>query len=98
LRNHGFLLTGDGWTLSPAYDMNPVETGDGLSLNISKTDNAQNLDVAIEVAPYFRLSSKNADEIVHAVRKGVSKWNTIAEKTGISRSERDAMAGAFRFA
>lgn len=24
LRNHGFLLTGGGWTLSPAYDINPV--------------------------------------------------------------------------
>ena len=23
-RNHGFLLTPKGWTLSPAYDMNPV--------------------------------------------------------------------------
>jgi serine/threonine-protein kinase HipA len=22
LRNHGFLLTPDGWTLSPAYDVN----------------------------------------------------------------------------
>jgi serine/threonine-protein kinase HipA len=97
LRNHGFLLTDRGWILSPAYDMNPVETGDGLSLNISKTDNAQNLDVAMEVAPYFRLSAKNASEVVQAVKKGVSQWNSIAEKTGISRSERDAMASAFRF-
>mgnify|MGYP000739016763 FL=1 len=23
-RNHGFLLTTKGWTLSPAYDMNPT--------------------------------------------------------------------------
>lgn len=23
-RNHGFLLTAKGWTLSPAYDMNPT--------------------------------------------------------------------------
>ncbi len=23
-RNHGFLLTQKGWTLSPAYDMNPT--------------------------------------------------------------------------
>lgn len=31
LRNHGFLLTDHGWVLSPAYDINPVETGMGLS-------------------------------------------------------------------
>jgi serine/threonine-protein kinase HipA len=97
LRNHGFLLTDGGWILSPAYDMNPVETGDGLSLNISKTDNAQNLDVAMEVAPYFRLSAEKAGEIVHAVKKGVSQWNKVAEKTGIPRNEREAMASAFRF-
>jgi serine/threonine-protein kinase HipA len=40
LRNHGFLLTPDGWTLSPAYDVNPVYFGTGLTLNISETDNA----------------------------------------------------------
>ena len=35
LRNHGFLLTNQGWILSPAYDINPIETGTGLKLNIS---------------------------------------------------------------
>ncbi len=27
LRNHGFLLTDNGWILSPAFDINPVEKG-----------------------------------------------------------------------
>jgi len=40
LRNHGFLLTERGWILSPAYDINPNETGLGLSLNISESDNS----------------------------------------------------------
>lgn len=38
LRNHGFLLTEKGWILSPAYDINPTETGTGLKLNISKNE------------------------------------------------------------
>jgi serine/threonine-protein kinase HipA len=97
LRNHGFLLTKDGWILSPAYDMNPVETGSGLSLNISETDNAQELDVAIEVAPYFRVSEKRASEIIKKVQASVCHWNTIAEKQGISRTEREGMSAAFRF-
>jgi len=29
LRNHGFVLGSAGWSLSPAYDMNPVATGSG---------------------------------------------------------------------
>ena len=97
LRNHGFLLTDGGWVLSPAYDMNPVETGSGLSLNISETDNSQELDLAIEVAPYFRVSEKRASEIIEKVKKSVAQWGIVAEKQGISRTERDGMATAFRF-
>src|SRR5687767_8566650 len=84
LRNHGFLLTDNGWTLSPAYDVNPVEKGTGLSLNISEKDNALELDLAVEVAPYFRVSEKKANKIIEVVMKVVSAWNRVAEKHGIS--------------
>ena len=97
LRNHGFLLTDGGWILSPAYDLNPVETGSGLSLNISETDNAQELDLAIEVAPYFRVSEKRAGEIIEKIKASVGQWNTVAENQGISRMERDGMSAAFRY-
>ena len=97
LRNHGFLFQGGGWILSPAYDMNPVETGNGLSLNISETDNAQELDLAVGVAPYFRVSETRAGEIIKNVKASVGQWNTVAEKQGISRTEREGMSAAFRF-
>lgn len=95
LRNHGFLLTESGWALSPAYDINPTDSGSGLSLNISETDNAPDLDLAREVAPYFRVSVKQAAAIIKAVKKSVGEWNTVAKKYGLSKSERDEMAGAF---
>ena len=47
--NHGFLLTSDGWTLSPAYDVNPVYFGSGLTLNISETDNSLDWHLAKSV-------------------------------------------------
>ena len=96
LRNHGFLLTDKGWILSPAYDINPVETGTGLSLNISEKENALNLDLAIEVAEYFRVDEQRAEKIIDGVKKSVVKWNTLAQKYGISKSERDLMSRAFR--
>ncbi len=96
LRNHGFILTQSGWTLSPAYDINPVEKGTGLSLNINEADNALNLDLAIEVAPYFRVANKKAIEIIKVVKKSVSTWNKVAEKVGISKVERELMEKAFR--
>jgi serine/threonine-protein kinase HipA len=98
LRNHGFLLTDTGWILSPAYDINPVATGTGLSLNISENDNALNLDLAKEVAIYFRVSTKRADEIIDQVKKSVSGWGKVAAKIGISKSARDVMEKAFRVA
>jgi len=97
LRNHGFLLTKAGWVLSPAYDVNPVETGTGLSLNISEKDNALELELALEVAPYFRLSEKRSKEIIEVIKKSVAQWDVHAEKCGISRTERDRMSKAFRF-
>lgn len=96
LRNHGFLLTDKGWTLSPAYDINPVPTGTGLSLNISTTDNALSMDLALEVAEYFRVSDEKSIAIISTVRSEVSNWESIAEKVGIPKSERNSMAKAFK--
>jgi len=41
------MLTERGWILSPAFDLNPIEDGTGLSLNISLDDNSLNLEVAL---------------------------------------------------
>lgn len=96
LRNHGFLLTEKGWILSPGYDINPVPTGTGLTLNISTTDNALSIDLALEVAPYFRVSDEKSMDIISTIQFEVSKWETIAEKIGIPKSERNTMAKAFK--
>lgn len=95
LRNHGFLLTANGWQLSPAYDVNPIWFGNGLSLNISETDNSLNYDLAIEVAKYFRINNKNAGEIIENTRKVVKEWRRIATKYKISQREQEKMAAAF---
>ena len=95
LRNHGFLLTPKGWELSPAYDINPNENGSGLKLNISETDNALEIDLAIEVAPYFRIKSNKAKQIVESVKKAVSTWRTIATRYKISKNDQELMSRAF---
>ncbi len=96
LRNHGFILTKKGWILSPAYDINPVEFADGLSLNISENDNSLNFELAKEVAPYFRLSTKKANGIIDDIFNAVKKWRKCADKYHISKSEQDRMKNAFR--
>ena len=99
LRNHGFILVpGKGWRLSPAFDMNPVPNALGLKLNISQTDNAMDLDLARAVAPYFRVSARDADGIIDGCMTAVRQWRTIATRLRVPMREQDAMAEAFRLA
>lgn len=95
LRNHGFILGENGWRLSPAYDINAVPTGTGLSLNISDEDNSLNLELAKDVAEFFRLNSIEARKIIQQVQQNVSKWRLIATNYGLSRREQDLMSFAF---
>ena len=98
LRNHGFILTDNGWTLAPAYDINPVESGTGLSLNISDDDNSLSLDLAFEVSEFFRVNTKRANTIIEHIRMQVQNWKIIATQLGISKHELDLMSGAFALA
>lgn len=95
LRNHGFLMTNNGWILSPAYDINPNESGTGLSLNISENDNSLDLDLALEVAAYFRLPYEKAKSIIKNIVQIVSKWEKLARKYHISHDEIDFISPAF---
>ena len=95
LRNHGFLLTKKGWILSPAFDINPVETGTGLKLNISENDNTLDLSLAMDVAKYFRLNDKKAGKIIDEVKKSVSNWKVSAKKYKISAAEQEVMSQVF---
>lgn len=98
LRNHGFMLKGRGWVLSPAYDMNPVATAGGLALNISKEDNRQDLELARSVALYFRVEKEHAETIISEVKFAVQNWQVLAKKLGIPSREINLMKGAFRHA
>jgi serine/threonine-protein kinase HipA len=95
LRNHGFLLTDTGWRLSPAYDINPNEYGVGLGLNISETDNALDLELALSVAAYFRVDAKRAKRIIAKVKGAVGEWRRVGKGMAILKGEMDRVGGAF---
>ncbi|HCE46553.1 MAG TPA: toxin HipA [Lentisphaeria bacterium] len=95
LRNHGFLLMQQGWTLSPAYDINPNSLGGGLTLNISSDDNSLDFDLALSVAPKFHLDMPEAKSFVNEIRKAVGNWNKIALGLKIHRREIESMSTAF---
>jgi serine/threonine-protein kinase HipA len=95
LRNHGFLLTREGWRLSPAFDLNPDPHGIGLSLNIDQANNALDIGLVRSVARMFRIDSQRADQIIDRVQDAVSNWRQIANELDIARSQQESMTRAF---
>lgn len=98
LRNHGFMLEDEGWALAPAYDLNANPHGAGLKLNISETDNAQDLELVLSVAPVFRVESSRAREIIAEVVGAVQQWRAVAAAQGLAGPAQDRMRRAFRVA
>src|SRR5690606_24601363 len=96
LRNHGFILQPNGWILSPAFDINPNPSSDGLKLNISESDNTQALELTREVADYFRVNQARANVIIDEVTHATRKWRKEASLIGITSREQERMARAFR--
>ncbi len=98
LRNHGFLRTSSGgWTLSPAFDLNPNPEPGTKHLNtaINESDTAARIDTVLTVAPYFRLAADEADVILRTVSETASSWKRVAQRTGLSRAEIEQMSPAF---
>jgi serine/threonine-protein kinase HipA len=54
--------------------------------------------LARSVAPYFRVGSEEADDIIEQQRQVVSQWRTIATSLGISSREQERQSDAFRLA
>ncbi len=96
LRNHGFLLSDQGWTLSPAYDLNAQPWSGGLALNIDENNNACDLDLARRVGQHFRLSQRRQESIIAEVLEAVSEWEECSARLGLNRSEIEQMRGAFQ--
>ena len=94
LRNHGFLLTKNGWRLSPLYDVNPNPVGEALALNVSLDDCRIDADLAKEVAPFFGIENAETEieNILSIVKRG---WRYQAEKCGLDRHAQNAMETAF---
>lgn len=85
-RNHGFLLTPKGWTLSPVYDVNPT-LDDHQSLLISSTSNEANPDILLDASEEYLIDRKRADQILHQVRSSLKNWEKVAKRLRIPEQE-----------
>jgi len=90
-RNHGFLLTKKGWTLSPAFDLNPTNMM-SQSLMISSTSNESSINEILSECESYYLDKQTARQIIEQVRDTVSSWRLTAKEVGISTNEQTRFA------
>ena len=81
-RNHGFLLTRKGWTLSPAYDINPT-LFEEQSLLINHTTSNSDLNILMKSAGEYILTDERGKSIIKEVKNAMKPWRSVAAKIGI---------------
>jgi serine/threonine-protein kinase HipA len=99
LRNHGFLMREPGrWSLSPAYDINPVPEMDRIRISktaISEDQLEPTIAGALAAASRFGLKAAEAKKILNEVFTAVSAWRKIGRKLRLKAVTLDAYASAF---
>ena len=85
-RNHDFLLTAKGWTLSPAYDMNPT-LNEYQSLLINSHTNKSDLNELLNSCEEYMLQKQTGHEIISEVLDAVKGWRTLATRLGVFKRE-----------
>ncbi|OZG63356.1 phosphatidylinositol kinase [Bifidobacterium lemurum] len=97
MRNQGFLKEERGWTLSPAFDVNPTIGDNPKILNTAIDYDSREADpeVALSVCEYYRTSLSQAKQIARETADRMSDWRRAAVSNGISASSIEAMSSCF---
>jgi serine/threonine-protein kinase HipA len=80
--NHGFLLTPKGWTLSPAYDINP-STKSHQCLLINENTELSDINALQDSCESYMLSREDASDIIHEVTGVIRNWQKVATENQI---------------
>jgi serine/threonine-protein kinase HipA len=99
LRNHGFLwLRKAGWSLSPAYDLNPVPTdlkARVLTTNIDLDEGTCSVDLLEAASGLFALTLAQARNVIKDFVSVTATWRDVARAVGARSAQINRMASAF---
>ena len=95
LRNHGFFIEERGISLSPAYDINPSNDRNQLTLAINEVETTCDVSIALEAHAEYGLSKIEADQIIEKATAAVASWRSEAALVGIPKADQELMAAAF---
>jgi len=93
-RNHGFLLTPKGWTLSPVYDLNPT-LNDFQTLLINSKTNEADLGILLDSYQEYMINRSTAENIIKKVVDSVSQWEVLARNIHVPKYEIDLFREKF---
>lgn len=93
-RNHAFLLTENGWHLSPAYDINPSQ-GYSQALLINEKSNDSDLNQLFDSHENYMLDERTAFGIIKEVTRNMKYWESTAHRVGLTNSEIDLFKERF---
>lgn len=97
LRNHGFVLNGSNWQLSPLYDVNPsLDNLVYMSININLDSSLSSFSVLLETADFYQLTDLEARQIIKNTKEIVSNnWERLAKQNAISSWQINKMRPCF---
>jgi serine/threonine-protein kinase HipA len=99
LRNHGFLMREPGrWSLSPAYDINPVPAIDRVRMSktaITEDQEEPTIASALAAAPRFGLKAPESKKILREVFTAVSGWRKTGRQLRLKAPTLDTYSSAF---
>lgn len=102
LRNHGFLMRAPGrWSLSPAYDLNPVpeiERAQTPKTAITEDQGEPTIAAALDAAARFGMKLADARTDLRRIRRAVSNWRDLGKRLRIDAKTLAPYATAFEHA
>lgn len=78
LRNHGFLLVNNHWSLSPLYDVNINKKGTHLSLNIDENNDMLDTDILIDTSKYYEIKKDEGAKIVKEIKNVLVSFKELS--------------------
>lgn len=84
LRNHGFVLSAQGWRLSPAFDVNPSIHSAEHVLCLDDHDTRPDLQTVLATAAFYGLQASAAKNMMDKVVGVAAGWKVKARQAGIA--------------
>lgn len=98
LRNHGFLRTRGGWSLSPVFDINPTPTSEGFGRSTSiagAVGTEAELATLIDLSGLFGLGADQARSLASKLKDLLTTFSSPENLPPVPKRERDLMMEIF---